>query len=285
VHTATVLRSISLAGYPPATQMSLGDGVVWVRFDEGSVGRIDLTTNAITAQIPVGSGEFGELTVGDNAVWVTTFDTDKLSRIDPATNAVVAEITVGSSPDGVTVTPGAVWVSNHHGGSVWRVDPATNAVVAKVQIGPVGSGGPKAISQAFGDLWTSVPNAGLVVRMDQETNEVIATIEVPIVEDLLIGEDVVYATDGRGQVNEIQPASNKAIHQFYPANLPWLVGLGGFWSAQKSDLLRLEPPTFVATELWHVPGVQTGYAALAFDDKSAWLLTEDNVLLQVGFAQ
>lgn len=263
--------------------MSFGDGVVWVRFIDGSVGRIDLTTNALTATIPVGTGEFGSLAVGEDAVWVTTFDTDTVSRIDPTTNAVVAEIAVGTNPEGILVTPEAVWVSNHRAGSISRIDPATNTVVATLQLGKAGRSGPDFIWQALGDLWTAVPNEGLVVRMDPETNEVLAKINVPAVIHVIIGDDTVYALDSLGRLTEIEPASNEVGRPFQPDVMPWWFGLGAFWGAEGSDLLRIDPETFAVTERWQVPGSQTEYANIAFDDASAWLLTNDS-LLQVGLA-
>ena len=280
-HTATIVASISLEGHPAATQIAFGNGDAWIRFADGSVARVNLETKAIVAMIPVGSGEFGSLAVGQDAVWVTTFDEDKLSRIDPATNTVVAEIAVGANPEGITVTPGAVWVSNHRGGSISRIDPATNAVVARIDAGRVGPSGPKFIQNAFGDLWTSIPNSSIVIRLDPETNAVVATIDVPAVEDLVIGDDFVYATDALGKIDEIQPASNGVVRRFSPDVSPWLFGDGAFWAPEGSDLLRLDPGSFAPTEIWHVAGGQGGYESMAFDGSLLWLLTDDGFLVGV----
>jgi YVTN family beta-propeller protein len=277
--TATVLTTIPLSSIPQGTQMALGLDAIWLRLMDGSVARVD-PSNGEAVVIRMGSGEFGSLAVGDGAVWVTTFDEDKLSRIDPATNSVVADIPVGTNPEGIAVTPGAVWVSNHRGGSIWRIDSQTNAVVAKIEVGPTGPSGPKDIQSGFGSLWTSVPNASVVIRLDPETNNV-ATIDVAAVENLIIGDKFIYATDGLGKVKEIQPDSNEVVRHFYPDVMPWLFGDGAFWGTDGSDLLRLDPASFAATEVWHVAGAQTEYAAIAFTSGSVWLLTDDGFLLSV----
>jgi YVTN family beta-propeller protein len=278
-HTATVLKTIPLAAVAQGTQMAVDADAVWLRLIDGNVARVN-TSNGEVVTIAVGSGEFGSLAVGEGAVWVTTFDEDNLSRIDPATNTVVADIPVGTNPEGIAVTPGAVWVSNHRGGSIWRIDPETNAVVAKIEVGPTGPSGPKFIQSAFGDLWTSVPNAGVVIRLDPETNAV-ATIPVVVVEDLVIGDEFIYATDALGKISEIQPDSNEVVRHFYPDAFPWVFANGAFWGTDGSDLLRLDPTSFAATEVWHVAGGQTEYAAMAFAGAFVWLLTDDGFLLVV----
>jgi len=260
--------------------MAFGNGDAWIRFVDGSVARVDLATKAIVATIPVGSGEFGALAIGEGAVWVTTFDEDKLSRIDPATNTVVAEIAMGASPEGILVTPGAVWVSNHRGGSIWRVDPATNAVVAKIEVGKVGVGGPKYLQYAFGDIWTAVPTSNRAVRVDPVTNAV-AEIKLAVPEDLLIGDHFVYAPDALGKISEIDPMSNKVVRRFSPDVSPWLFGGGAFWAADGSDLLRLDTASFAPTEIWHVAGAQTEYGAVGFEGDLVWLLTDDGFLIGV----
>jgi hypothetical protein len=62
---------------------------------------------------------------------------------------------------------------------------------------------------------------------------------------------------------------------------PWLFGDGTPWGTDGSALLRLDPATFAATEIWHLAGAQTDYADIAFSGGSLWLLTDDGFLLQV----
>jgi len=264
--------------------MALDDGSVWVRFADGSVARVDTKTGKVGTKIPVGTGEFGSLAVGEGAVWVTTFDQDKVSRIDPVTNKVVAEIAVGTNPEGIAVTPGAVWVSNHRAGSISRIDPATNAVVATITFGRTGNSGPKEIKISNGSLWTSVPNLGSVVRIDPATNEVLAKIRVENVEDLVAGSEAVFAHGWQG-LYQIDPASNELIRTFKPDPGPWMFAEGSYWGSDGKDILRLAPDTFYPIERVRIPGTESGYADLAIGDGSAWVMTEDGTLLRVDLSK
>ena len=100
-------------------------------------------------------------------------------------------------------------------------------------------------------------------------------------EDLVIGDVVLYATDALGKISEIDPASNEVLRRFYPDAVPWLFADGSFWAVDGSDLLRLDTASFAPTETWHVPGGQTGYNGLTFTGGSVWLLTDDGFLLAI----
>jgi virginiamycin B lyase len=282
-HAASVTTSIPLDVSARDAHIALGFDSIWMRFVDGTVARIDPVTKAVL-KIPVGHGEFGSLAVGEGAVWVTTFDEDKVSRIDPATNRVAAEIAVGTNPEGIAVTPGAVWISNHRGGSISRIDPATNTVVATITFGKTGPSGPKGIEISHGSLWTSVPNMGFVVRIDPATNKVVATIKVTAVEDLVIGSEAVYAFGFGGKLYEIDAATNEVVRKFVPNTAPWVYESDAFWTSDGSNLLRLDSDAFTPTDVWRVPGEQTGYSAVAFDDGAIWLLTDIPSLIRVELA-
>ena len=230
---ATVVASIPLDAH--GTRVAVNDGSAWARLADGSVVRVDTTTNSVVARIPVGSGEFGSLAVGEGAAWVTTFDKDTVSRIDPATNKVLAAIPVGTNPEGVAVTPGAVWVSNHRAGSISRIDPATNKAVATITFGKTAPSGPKDIAISHGSLWTSVPNMGLVVRIDPAANKVVATIKVLGTDGLVIGDEAVYSYGFGGQLYEIDAATNEVSRKFTPDQAPWMFARGSYWGSVGPD--------------------------------------------------
>ena len=64
---------------------------MWVASHRGSLlYRIDPDTNAIEAQINIGSEQCGELAFGDELVWVSSCgDFNSIFRVDPLTNRVV----------------------------------------------------------------------------------------------------------------------------------------------------------------------------------------------------
>ena len=118
----------------PAT----GFGSVWVpNTGDGSLARIDPTTNAVVARIPYApyrhpsdrGDYYDSAAVGYGSVWVASDLNGTVARIDPATNRRVATISVGSRPAEITTTADAVWVAHVLSGVATRIDPATNAIV------------------------------------------------------------------------------------------------------------------------------------------------------------
>jgi peptide/nickel transport system substrate-binding protein len=84
---------------------------VWVT-DTGddAVVRIDPSTRAVTATIPVGHLPAG-IAVGGGSVWVAGSGDGTVDRIDPADNRVTQTIDVGESPQQLVVAAGHVWVT------------------------------------------------------------------------------------------------------------------------------------------------------------------------------
>jgi len=279
--TANVIASIRLDGVRDGAEIAAGDDSVWIRLVDGSVARVDASTNAVVAKIPVGHGEFGAVAVGDGGVWVTTFDENKLSRIDPATNKVVAEIKLGANPGAILVTPAAIWVSNHRGGTISRVDPATNKVVATISVGPAKPSGPASIWLVGSDLWVAVPNISSIVRIDPSTNQSIAEVKVPGLFGLLVAGDAVYGYGIRSQLYQIATDTNTVAKKFSPAYTPWAYGAGAFWGSDGKDLLRSAGPPFDNFERWRVAGQQSEDVNYAFDDRSIWLLNNDGAIVRI----
>jgi hypothetical protein len=100
-------------------------------------------------------------------------------------------------------------------------------------------------------------------------------------EGLVIGGDAVYVYGFAGRLAEIDAAANEVVRKFKPDQGPWTFAAGSYWGSDGKDLLRLAPDTFAPIERWQIPGAETGYADLAFDDGSVWLLREDGPLLRI----
>ena len=95
---------------------------------EGSVQRIDPTTNEVVATIPAGpTPRF--LAAGEGGVWTLNWGDGSVTRIDPDTNELVSNIPLGMEGGGGDIATG--------GGRVWvrgtkvllaSIDPLTNLV-------------------------------------------------------------------------------------------------------------------------------------------------------------
>jgi YVTN family beta-propeller protein len=122
-----VVAEIPIAGTatadgPIPTAIAFGEGAIWVTSrivarcppceskQPGLVTRIDTSTDAVTATIPVGHDPYS-VAAGEGAVWAANRRDQTVSRIDPRTNRVTNTISLGSRPQAVAAGQGAVWIA------------------------------------------------------------------------------------------------------------------------------------------------------------------------------
>jgi YVTN family beta-propeller protein len=232
--------------------LAAGAGAVWVpNIGDGTLSRIDPTTNTVVATIDVGANPADFQTVAsmpiavaasDTAVWVTRYNGSDathlvrdLLRIDPATNAIVATIPLDVTPHFIALGDGALWILSSEHNAVLRVDTATNQVVATIPVAH-----PLALAVGEGAVWvssgpstsTSGPVTRTVVKIDSASNTVVGTIDVD--------QNTLYLTAGAGAV--------------------WLADV------TTNEVLRIDPATYAVTARIHVVLA----ALLAVDDGVLW---------------
>jgi hypothetical protein len=232
--------------------ITTGAGAVWVpNIGDGTLSRIDPTTNQVVATIDIGATKAEFQTVAampmsvaasDNAVWVTRYNSSdsnnvirELLRIDPATNTIVARTPLDVTPHFIALGQGALWILARENNSVLRVDTETNQVVAKIDVSL-----PLSITVGEGAVWVSNgpstspsgPVKRTVTKIDPATNAVVGTFD--------INENTVYIAAGEGSV--------------------WVD------NAVTSEVLRVDPTTFEVTA--RIP-VSLG-AVITVGDGSAW---------------
>jgi len=106
---ATLRRKATVALSFASTDVTIGEGSVWLPDDEGhQVWRIDPSRNVVQSTYQVGGRTFA-VAVGAGAVWAPS-DDGSVVRIDPATGDT-ERIDVGGAPTDVAVGAGLVWVS------------------------------------------------------------------------------------------------------------------------------------------------------------------------------
>jgi YVTN family beta-propeller protein len=269
------------------TQMAGDDTAVWVHdATDGIVSRIDPSTNAVVATIPVDQGvvdkEFGGIAIGEGAVWVADGEGGRLTRIDPQSNRVVATIPLASGSVSVAAGPGAVWVNNINRKTVTQVDPQTNRVVATIPIGDVATG----ISYGAGSLWICTSGGGAqgLTRIDPQTRQVQAQIDVGADQSLGCGDVVALdqtvwiAASGDGgntynTVESVDPATNKVTARIrLAANIDYPGGFAadqhGVWAVDGSQgLFRIDPRTEKVVGLLS----QTAVGGVAVGAGAVWL--------------
>ena len=200
-----------------AYDIAVGAGAAWVGLDEGdvddggggSIGRIDLATNEIVAQIPVESSPYrDQIAATDAAVWVASGRA--IVRIDPATNEVVARVDIGDrTATAVAADATAVWALavatpsadlDEWTGSIIRVDPASNTIVADISLGSHPVGYLDELRLGAGSVWvlgirwdesTNDEFGSDLIRVDPASNEIVARIPVGGVH-MAVGTDEVW---------------------------------------------------------------------------------------------
>ena len=153
--------------------VAVGAGAVWIEA-QGPLGdavlRLDPTTGAVLAKVPIGranngSSEPSGIAVGEGYVWTTTID--HLVRIDPKTNRVTGSVNVGEYAGPPVVRSGAVWVvgssASSSGSRLVRVDPRTMRITNK--IAPPGRDAWD-LALLDGSAWWNGFTSGTVSRID-----------------------------------------------------------------------------------------------------------------------
>jgi YVTN family beta-propeller protein len=273
--------------------LAFGGDSLWLTNADDTLQRIDPTTNAVVATIPLGCCTYHSITYGDGSVWVSNFNDNTVERIDPTRNTVVATIpTLGQAPEGIAVTPDAVWVADHHAdtppAAVDRIDPTTNSVVASIPVGgPYHCCGPQAILAAAGAIWVGVPNLQAVVRIDPASNRVVAQIQqgssparLSAAGGLAYAGGHIWSADGGSTPShlwQIDPSANTATGFVTPGADPGslAVGFESLWTNVRGELARLDPSTGqVIAEL----SLPHGATDIAIGAGSVWAATPDGVV-------
>jgi hypothetical protein len=167
-------RVIATIPVPGALAVAAGEDGVWVTsVSEGTVSRIDPTTNRIEATTVVSSDKSGprDLAVGVGGVWVVVSSPahpSQVVRIDPASNEVVDRIDV---PHATVIEAGlgAVWVGQSSAGEqghLVRIDPSTDAVVASIPVGPESIG----LAIGGGSVWVLDDRSYEIRKVDPSAN-------------------------------------------------------------------------------------------------------------------
>ena len=165
---------------------------VWIVTDEnGTLSRIDPTTNTVRQKISIPPGSYNPL-FSDGIVWITGFDTNVLVAVDASTGGVLASIPVGPKPRFLTAGGGSIWTLNQGDGTVSRVDTTTKKVAATIVAGIPGLGGD--ICDGADSVWATVFDIPLA-RINSRTNKVLRQWVGRGGDSLRFGHESIWLTD------------------------------------------------------------------------------------------
>ena len=157
-------RRLSRIRYDDVQGIARGAGSLWVaRAAEGDVLRLDPSTGALRARIPVPHGP-DALVYAPDGLWVTT--TDGVKRVDPATDEITASAPVPGNSPYIAFGGGYVWVADEAEGRVYKI-AASGQIVESYETGQ----GAQPVSYADGTLWVANRDDGTVTGIDAATGD------------------------------------------------------------------------------------------------------------------
>ena len=218
--TNTIVATVSLSGEACSGQ-TYAFGSIWVPLcgKHPALVRINTTTNAISATLPVGPVDAEEsITASNDSIWIVTDRNGTLDRVDPASNSVRQKITIPSGSYNPLFSNGVVWITGVENNTITAVDASTGGVMQSFLIGSK----PRFLFAGGGSVWVLNQGDGSVSRVDEKSRTLVATVQVKTPGtggDLVYAEDHLWIASFGFPLSRVDPATNKVSRQW--------VGRGG----------------------------------------------------------
>jgi YVTN family beta-propeller protein len=216
---ASLAKTLPLKAGKDPRAVAVGEGSIWVANEgDGTVSRIEPSTNRVSAVIRVGSSP-GAIAVGEDGVWVANRLGRSVSRIDPGSNKVVQTIAIGGFgfPSSIAAGEGAVWVGvdgdfplGGHLPEVHKIDPQANQDVATVQV-PAGIALWVVVTTGDGFVWAAGRD-GHLVRIDPTTNDVLEVARLGISPGAITMADGslwIATAEKQGEIVRVDPKTGR----------------------------------------------------------------------------
>ena len=231
-------------------------GSIWVGTAEGTVTRVDPSTNRVEQRVPVGNG-LRALAGGFGSLWAAAAVDGAVVRIDPRTARVTGGVLVGGHPSALAVGAGSVWAVAEDAPALVRIDPRAPAGIQSITVGH----GPAAVAFAGGAAWVANRDDGTVSRVDPATDRVSHTLPAgrqPVA--LAAAGGALWIGDVRGEIRRLDPGTREIGRTLRTGSTPsamaevdgelWATGApslrshrGGTLRASVGDVVDLDPAT------------------------------------------
>ncbi len=249
-----------------------------------SLGVIDLGSNKVVKQIPVGDTPTA-VEVGAEAVWVLGANEGTVKEVDPGKRAVVRTIGVGASPTGLAVSREAVWVSRG-ARTVTEIDPEAGVTERSLAI-PLSTGNPlsngsgsNAIAARANQVWAT--SSATAARIEPEPLQGFPVTDFACCSGIALGDGSVWLTDEQGVVRmNVHTGAIEARIPLTFQSQAIAVGAGGVWvTDQLGDTVwRIDPRTNRADR--SIP-VGENPAGVAVGDGSVWVASGDGTVSRIN---
>jgi hypothetical protein len=165
----TISATIPVAPAGPEGGIAASDDSVWMVTDKnGTLNRIDQSTNSVRQKISIPSGSYNPI-FSNGIIWITGVESSVLTAVDAANGKVLESVAVGPKPRFLAAGGDSVWTLNQGDGTVSRVDEKSRKVIATIRVGIPGAGGD--IGYGADSVWATVFDVPLT-RIDATTNRV-----------------------------------------------------------------------------------------------------------------
>ena len=174
----------------------------------GAIERIDPATNEHLRQLgfPDTGGATG-VAASRDAIWAS-FSDGTVVEIDPITLETRRTFELGGGLDAITVSDDAVWVADRLAGTVVRIDERTGEVGEPIVLGGTIDG----IAAGGEEVWVLDALAGTVTQVGETGGGAIVRRVGEDATDISVSStefnELVWVTDGGGELYQIDPLSN-----------------------------------------------------------------------------
>jgi len=187
-----ITATLPIAPAGPEGGITTSEDSVWMVTDKnGTLNRIDPSTNTVRQKISIRPGSYNPL-FSKGIVWITGLESNTLTAVNAASGEVLESVPVGPKPRFLTAGGGSIWTLNQGDGTVSRLDDKSKKVVATIQAGIPGAGGD--IDYGAESVWPTVLGVPLT-RIDAMTNQVVRQWVGKGGDSLRLGYDSIWLTD------------------------------------------------------------------------------------------
>ena len=221
LNTGAALATFPTTGVAEALAFSPDGGTVYAAESGDYVGVIDVATNTLTANIPVGFWPTSLAVSADGStVYVTDAQSNAISVINASTRTVTATIPAGASPQSVIISPDGATLyvagsgnsSNDEAGTITMISTATDGITGTISMGDGAGAAAVALSPDGGTAYVANADSNAVSVIDLTTDTVTATIPVGLFPDSLTvtpdGRAVYVANSSSGSISVIGTATD-----------------------------------------------------------------------------
>ena len=221
LNTGAALTTFPTSGITEALAFSPDGGTVYAAESGDNVGVINVATDTLTANIPVGFWPSSVAVSSDGSiVYVTNAQSNSMSVIDASTDTVAATVPAGASPQDVVISPDGATLyvagsgdnANNQAGTITMISTATDAITGTVSMGDYNGAAAVALSPDGTTAYAANAYSNVVSVIDLTTDAVTATIPVGLFPDSITvtpdGRSVYVANSSGESISVIDTATD-----------------------------------------------------------------------------